>query len=108
MIWHDGSGRRISIPDLIARQHEQHEPGQNDDNGHNDSVDKDVILFTITLVNEAAARDIFRNIGACPDNVSDTTAANRLAENKEAIENLRFFLMDLSMQGEIATTIKII
>jgi len=66
---------------LIAGQHEQHEPGQNDDDGHNDLVDHNASLFLVTLVNEVAARDIFGNVEACPDDGSGTAATNRLAEN---------------------------
>jgi len=49
---------------LIAGQHERHAPGQNNDDGHDDPVGEDAILFTTTSVNEAAARDIFGNIVA--------------------------------------------
>ena len=74
--------------DLIAGQHEQHEPGQNDDDGHNDLVDHNASLFLVTLVNEVVARDIYGNLDDSPDDVSGTTAANRLAENELEIGNL--------------------
>ena len=84
------------ISNLIAGQHEPHKPGQNDNDDHNGLVDDDISLFTVTLVDEAVARDIFVNIGVCPDDVGDTTAVNRLAENEVAIENLPI-LLDLSV-----------
>ena len=66
------------LSDLIAGQYEQHKPGRNNDNGHNDPVDDDASLFLVTLIDEMAVRDIFGDVESCLDNVSGTTAANQL------------------------------
>ena len=76
------------LSDLIAGQHDQHEPGRNNDDSHNDPVEDDASLFLVTSVDEVTPREIFGNDEACPDDVSGTTAANQLAENEVASENL--------------------
>ena len=76
------------LSELITGQQEQHGTGGNEDDGHNDPVDNDASLFSVTSVDEVLARDIFGNLDDGPDDVSGSTAANQLAENEVEIENL--------------------
>ena len=76
------------LSELITGQQEQHGTGGNEDDGHNDPVDNDASLFSVTSVDEVLARDIFGNLDDGPDDVSGSTAANQLTENEVEIENL--------------------
>jgi len=69
------------LTDLITGQHEEVGTGQNDDDKDNDPVNNDASLFSSTLLNDLADRDIFGNLGGCPEDVSGTTAVNRDSKN---------------------------
>ena len=79
---------KLFLSDLIAGQHEQHATDQNHDDGHNNPVDGDASVFSVTSVDEVSARDIFGNVEPCPGNVSGTTATNQLAENAANYQDL--------------------
>ena len=80
------------LTDLIAGQHVQHAPEQNEDGSHNDVVDEDACLFLVALDDEEEATDIFGDIDGCPGDVSSSVAANRGTENAVEIENLPILL----------------
>ena len=43
------------LTDLIAGQHVQHVPAQNEDGSHNDVVDEDACLFSVASADEELA-----------------------------------------------------
>ena len=80
------------LTDLIAGQHVQHAPEQNEDGSHNDVVDKDACLLLVALADEEATKDIYGHIDGCLSDVSSSVAANRETENAVEIENLPILL----------------
>ena len=95
------------LSELITGQQEQHGTGGNEDDGHNDPVDDDASLFSVTSVDEVLARNIFGNLDDDPDDVSGSTAANQLAENEAEIENLPILFDQFAPLPQNPTTEKI-
>ena len=82
---------KVFLSNLIAGHHEQHEPDRNDND--------DASVFLVTSADEVSARDIFWNDEPRSEDVSDTIAANQLAENAINYQNLPTLLDRLDDAG---------